>query len=89
KKFKLDQAYYPDQVYIKNSFRYPLTEEEKDQIKVEVKLTKLKQYRNNDQVGLVVVKLGDQEIHSQKVYVRVGNEKKKNIFSRIWTWLCD
>ncbi len=89
KKFKIDDAYYPDKVYILNQFTYPLTEEEKDQVKVLVKLTKLNQYRDKDQVGVVIVKLGDKEIYSEKVYVKVESTKKKNIFSRIWSWLFD
>lgn len=89
KKFKIDDSYYPDEIYIKNDFYYPLTEDEKDRVKVEVKLTKLNHYRNDDSVGIVIVKLDDEEINSQKVYVRVKNNKKKNIFSKIWTWLFD
>jgi len=86
KKFKIDAAYYPDKVYIKNNFVYPLTEEETDSVRVEVKLTKLEKYVDGDVVGYVSVKLADQEIHTQKVYVQV-NSKKVNIFSRIWSWL--
>jgi len=88
-KFKIDEAYYPDKVYIKESFSYPLTEEETEEIKVEVKLTKLDNYKNGDQVGLVIVKLEEEEIYHQKVYVKVKEKEKKNIFSRIWSWFFD
>lgn len=89
KKFKIDDSYYPDKIYIKENFSYPLMEEEKDFIKVEVKLTKLKDYQDGDQVGIVIVKLGDEEIHTQKVYVKVKEKSNQNIFSRIWSWLFD
>lgn len=89
KKFKIDDSYYPDKIYIKENFSYPLMEEEKDFIKVEVKLTKLKDYQDGDQVGIVIVKLGDEEIHTQKVYVKVKQKSNQNIFSRIWSWLFD
>lgn len=89
KKFKIDDAYYPDKIYIKENFSYPLLEEEKELIKVEVKLTKLKDYQNNDQVGIVIVKLNGKEIHTQKVYVRVKDKDNRNIFSKIWSWLFD
>lgn len=89
KTFKVDQAYYPDKVYIEDTFRYPLTDEEVEDIKVEVKLTKLNNYSDGDNVGIVSVKLDDEEIHSQKVYVKVDKEESKNIFSRIWAWLFD
>lgn len=88
-KFKIDDSYYPDKIYIKENFSYPLMEEEKDFIKVEVKLTKLKDYQDGDQVGIVIVKLGDEEIHNQRVYVKVKEKSNQNIFSRIWSWLFD
>lgn len=89
KKFKIDDSYYPNKIYIKENFSYPLLEEEKDLIRVEVKLTKLKNYQNNDSVGIVIVKLGNEEIHTQKVYVKVKEKKNQNIFSKIWSWLFD
>lgn len=87
-KFKLDNAYYPNQIYIKESFKYPLTEVEKENVKVLVKLTKLDKINDNDEVGIVVVKLAGREIYSEKVYVRV-NKEKKNFFQKIWSWLFD
>ena len=87
-KFKVDNAYYPNQIYIKESFKYPLTEVEKENVKVLVKLTKLDKKNNNDEVGIVIVKLAGQEIYSEKVYVRV-NKEKKNFFQKIWSWLFD
>ncbi len=87
-KFKVDNAYYPNQIYIKESFKYPLTEVEKENVKVLVKLTKLNKINNNDEVGIVIVKLAGQEIYSEKVYVRV-NKEKKNFFQKIWSWLFD
>lgn len=88
KKFKIDDAYYPDKIYIKDNFSYPLTEVEKENVKVLVKLTKLDKYNDGDEVGLVSVKLAGEEIYSEKVYVKVS-EKKQGIFSRIWSWLFD
>lgn len=83
KKFKIDKAYYPDQVYIKEKFMYPLTEEEKEQIQVEVKLTKLNQYQDGEQVGVVLVKLGNQTVHEQEVYVK-KQSKKSSWWQKIW-----
>ena len=87
-KFKVDNAYYPNQIYIKESFKYPLTEVEKENVKVLVKLTKLDKINDNDEVGIVIVKLAGREIYSEKVYVRV-NKEKKNFFQKIWSWLFD
>ena len=83
KKFKIDDAYYPDQIYIKEHFTYPLTEEEKNQVRVEVKLSKLTHYQDQDVVGIVSVKLGDEKIHEQKVYVK-KKQKKDSWWQKIW-----
>lgn len=88
KKFKVDNAYYSNQIYIKNNFTYPLTEIEKENIKVLVKLTKLEEVKDGDEVGVVSVTLAGVEIFSEKVYVKVKNEKK-GFFSRVWSWLFD
>ncbi len=85
KKFKIDDAYYPDKIYIKQNFSYPLILEEKELVKVEIKLKKLNQYQDGDVVGLVTVKLNGEEIHHQKVYVQMKNEKK-GLFSWIRSW---
>ena len=88
KKFKVDNAYYSNQIYIKDNFTYPLTEIEKENIKVLVKLTKLEEVKDGDEVGVVSVTLAGVEIFSEKVYVKVKNEKK-GFFSRVWSWLFD
>lgn len=89
KKFKIDSAYYPNQVYIKENFTYPLTEVEKENVKVLVKLTKLDNYKDGDEVGVVIVKLAGKEIYQEKVYVKVKNKEKQGIFSRLRSWLFD
>lgn len=86
KKFKIDDAYYPNKIYIKNDFTYPLTEIEKENIKVMVKLTNLEEYHDNQEVGIVSVKLAGDEIYQEKVYVKLTS-KKKNILDKIWSWL--
>lgn len=88
KKFKVDSAYYPNSIYIKENFIYPLTEIEKENVRVLVKLTKLDKVKDNDEVGTVIVKLAGEEIYQEKVYVRV-KEEKKGFFSKVWSWLFD
>lgn len=83
KKFKIDKSYYPDEVYIKESFSYPLTEIEKEDIKMEVTLNKLNDYKDNDVVGMVSVKLEDEVIHEQKVYVK-KKKKASSWLEKIW-----
>lgn len=88
KKFKVDSAYYPNSIYIKENFIYPLTEIEKENVRVLVKLTKLDKVKDNDEVGTVIVKLAGEEIYQEKVYVRV-KEEEKGFFSKVWSWLFD
>lgn len=88
KKFKVDNAYYPNQIYIKENFTYPLTEIEKENIKVLVKLTKLENVKDGDEVGVVIVKLAGEEIFREKVYVK-AKEEKQGFFKKIWMWLFD
>lgn len=87
-KFKIDSAYYPNQVYIKEDFSYPLTEIEKENIKVLVKLLKLDNIKDNDEIGIVIVKLAGKEIYNEKVYVKI-KEEKEGFFKKLWSWLCD
>ena len=81
-KFKVDSAYYKNKIYIKKDFSYPLTEVEKDKIKVIVRLNKLDNYGNDDKIGDVVVRLDNEEIFMQDVYVNI-EKKKENIFAKI------
>ena len=82
-KTKLDNAYYKDKIYVKNDFYYPLTELEKDNIKVKLVLNRLNNYNDNDVVGDIYVSLNGVDIYKDKVYVTVKNRKKKNFLNRI------
>lgn len=82
KNFKVDSPYYLDRLYLKYNFYYPLTEQEKDQIKIRVELAK-KKYSDKDSVGDVIVNLGQKEIYRDKIYVSVKNKNLGNWFSRL------
>lgn len=70
-KFNVSKSFFKDDLYLKESFYYPLTEEEKDSIKTVVKITKKKGYKNKQQVGKVDIYLGKKKIDSVPVYVKV------------------
>ncbi len=73
--FKLDKNYFKDDIYIKNNFIYPLTNEEKDQVLVNIKITKVKSYKTGDIVGKLEVMLDDKKIYQDFIYVKVkGNQ---------------
>ena len=48
-----------------------------------MKLSKLTHYQDQDVVGIVSVKLGDEKIHEQKVYVK-KKQKKDSWWQKIW-----
>lgn len=82
-KIKIDNAYYKDKVYLKEDFYYPLTDIEKDNMKVKIVLNKLKEYSDGQCVGNVYVILDEKEIYRDSVYVSKKNIKKKNVFEII------
>ena len=85
KRFKIDDKFYKEKIYIKDDFYYPLTDVEKDKVKVLVKIMKLENYKNNDEVGMVEVYLNDDIIFNEPIYVMVDYkesfiDKIKKIF---------
>ena len=86
-RFKIDDNFYKDKIYIKNDFYYPLSEVETDNIRVMVKLTKLDNYTDDSIVGVVIVTLDGKEIYRDDVHVKKEKVKKKNIFVKFKEWI--
>lgn len=80
--FKIDDNYFDDELYVKNSFYYPLSEQEKDKIKVLIKLQKKANYRNNENMGKIIVYLNNKEIYNDIVYVK-NKVEDNSFFSKI------
>ena len=70
-------------IYVKQSFSYPLTETEKKLTETVVNIYKLDNYKNNDKVGEVSVLLNDKELYKENIYIRTKEKKEQNIFSKI------
>lgn len=85
KHFSIDSNFYDQKVYLKNSFSYPLTSSEKENIRVLVQITKLEKYSDGDVVGAVKVLLNNREIYKDSIYVKV-EDKKRTIFDYIRSW---
>ena len=81
-KFSIGKELYDD-VYIKESFKYPLTEEEKDNIKTLVKIYKLSNYKNKEKVGVVDIYLNNKLIGERDIFVKTKKEKK-SFFSKLF-----
>lgn len=80
--FDIDDNFYKDEIYVKESFSYPLTESESKNLYIVVEILKLKKYSNNDKVGEVMVKLEGEEIFREPIFVKVKKEKK-NFWNKI------
>lgn len=81
--FDVDDNFYKDTVYVKESFSYPLTDDEAQDVSVVVELLKLKKYKNNDKVGEVIVSMNDKEIFRESIFVQVNQKEKRGFFDRM------
>ena len=83
-KFHVDDFIFNDNVYIKESFKYPLSDKEKDKVKTVLKIQKNSNYKNNDKVGEVVIYLDKDIIGNIDVFVNTKKEKKKNFLLKLF-----
>ena len=80
----IGETYYKtDQLYLKDTYQYPFSDEEKSMVTIKYNLNKLRQYNDNDEVGSVKIYLNDYEIKSFPIYVRVNNKKDKSFYNKI------
>ena len=81
--FEIDDYFYKDDVYVKESFSYPLTKKEKEKTKTIVDIYKLENYKDNDVVGVVKVIVDSKEIYKENIYVKIKVKEDKNFLSKI------
>ena len=81
--FSIDKNFYEDKVYVKQSFQYPLSESEIEKVSIIAEILKLSNYKNNDKVGEIIVKLDDKEIFRENIYVQVGVKDDKTFFGKL------
>jgi len=81
--FDIDDNFYKGKVYVKESFSYPLSDEESQKVSVVVELLKLNDYKNNDKVGEIFVTMDDEEIFREPVFVKVKEQVKRSLFDKI------
>ena len=74
--FKISKNIIKDDVYIKDNFVYPLTEEEVNSI---ITLVRINNHSNNNIVGNIIIKLDNEEIGNINIYKKT---QKKRLFSR-------
>ena len=81
--FDVDDNFYKDEIYIKESFSYPLTDKESEKVSVVIELLKLNKYKNKDKVGEAIVTLDKKEIFREPIYVKVREKHKKGFIDKI------
>ncbi len=75
--FRMDKNFYPGDLYLKDSFIYPLTEEEANRIKTTVHIdSKTKE----EKVGEIKISLDNQIIGSLNIYNKEKKTKKEENF---------
>lgn len=79
-----DEKYYKNEtLYIKNDINYPLREDEKQSVRLSFQLNKKKQLKDGGKVGEVHVKVGDETVLKEPIYVKKAKSKKKG-FLGLW-----
>ena len=79
-----DEKYYKNEtLYIKNDIDYPLREDEKQSVRLSFQLNKKKQLKDGGKVGEVHVKVGDEMVLKEPIYVKKAKSKKKG-FLGLW-----
>ena len=82
----IDEDYYSNRkFYIEENFNYILNENEKDSILLKFNLDRKYTYDNGDNVGEVVVYVGDKEVFKTDVYIEL-KKKKIKIIDMILGW---
>ena len=73
-----DENYYKDyNLYIKKDFKYILDDSEKESVNIKYKIKKIRNVRDRQEVGSVLVNLGDKLIYSEPIYVKTKIKNKK------------
>ena len=74
-----EDDYYNDyQLYTKEDFNYIMHNNDKVDIILKFELEKKRNFKNNDEVGKIIVIAGEKEIHKQALYVKEKNKIKKS-----------
>lgn len=78
-----NENYYKDyNLYIKEDFKYILDDSEKESINIKYKLKKIKKIKDRENVGSVIVNLGDKQIYTEPIYAKIKTKNKKKW--RMW-----
>lgn len=87
--FVYEDKYYDDYtLYLKQSFTYPLLDEEKENVITKIKLEKIRDIKNNSVVGELEIYLYDKLLGKVDIYVK-EKSKEVQLYKKIWNWICN
>lgn len=84
--------YKEDELFIKKNYNMLVLPEEKDKVRINVKLDKIEEYEDGEIVGKVEVLLKDKSIYEANVYVRKTKQEEtklkwwQKVLRWIWPW---
>ena len=80
--FYKDQ-YYGGELYIKESFYYPVKEEEKDKLRIVVQIIRGIDLSKNNKVGNLIIYFEEEEVFREDLFIDKGFEKDKSFFTKV------
>ena len=91
-KFKIEEdTFFTGNLYIKNDIYIPFKKNETNSLINHIKLYKIKDYKDDDVVGLSQIIYNNEVLYEEKIYIDKENKtiKKENIFTKIKKWFDD
>jgi len=91
-KFKIEEdKYFDGTLYIKNDAYIPFKKSETNSLVNHIKLYKIKNYKDDDIVGVSQIIYKDKVIHEENIYIdkEENKNKKEGIFKKIKKWFND
>lgn len=90
-KFKIEtDTYFQGNLYIKNDVYIPFKKEETSSLINHIKLYKIKNYQNDDIVGVSQIIYNNQILYEENIYIDKETKiKKDNLFTKIKKWFND
>lgn len=82
--FEVETDSKKDQIYIKESFSYPMSKEEYENSKVVLTMDTYKKHKDKDKIGVVKVMLYDEVLYSEDVYIKT--KENLSFFERVANW---
>ena len=66
-----NESFYSDyKLYVKNDFNYTVSNNIEEQLTIKYQLNKVRNIKNNQKIGKVLIYLGDKKVHTENIYIK-------------------